>query len=380
MNRREFLKYSGAAALAGSCGASSLAYGKEKFGKRLAVISLQGGMDGLAAIPPLGDKYLFDQRPDLIGDEIFEINREFGLSKAMPNFYALLGKGEAFVVHASGFPYTKRSHFEGQNVIQSGVRVPFSEKTGWVGRSLAKVGLSGRALSVDKPLILRGYDDIETVYPAHVSGANDLDPELIQGLMNSAYGPLKDSLNKIGESIDMGMLNISRNPKTLAFTAGQAMARNDGPVVSFVEVGGFDTHAQQGVNQSGAQNKKLAELDQIIDAYRKGLGEKWSDTIILTVTEFGRTVKMNGSHGTDHGFGSATFVSGGLVGKGAVLSDWPSLKNSQLFENRDLMVTIDCRSLWCASLSKVFEIDHQILADEVFFDKSIPDISKYVFA
>ena len=128
-----------------------------------------------------------------------------------------------------------------------------AKKTGWVGRSLAKVGLSGRALSVDKPLILRGYDDIETVYPAHVSGANDLDPELIQGLMNSAYGPLKDSLNKIGESIDMGMLNISRNPKTLAFTAGQAMARNDGPVVSFVEVGGFDTHAQQGVNQSGAQ-------------------------------------------------------------------------------------------------------------------------------
>ena len=380
MNRREFLKYSGITGLAGACGFQSLAFGTEKFKKRLAVISLQGGMDGLAAIPPLGDKYLFDQRPDLIGNDIFEINREFGLSKSMPNFYRLLGKGEALVVHASGFPYTKRSHFEGQNVIQSGVKTPFSEKTGWVGRALAKVGLSGRALSVDKPLLLRGYDDIETIYPAHVSGANDLDSELIQGLMTGTYAPLQESLGKIGESIDMGMLNISRDPKTLAFTAGQAMARDDGPVASFVEVGGFDTHAQQGVNQRSAHNQNLAKLDQIIAAYRKGLGEKWRDTLILTVTEFGRTVKMNGSHGTDHGFGSATLISGGLVGQGAVISDWPSLKNSRLFENRDLMVTIDCRSLWCASLGKVFDIDHQTLADEVFFDNSIPDISEYVFA
>lgn len=382
MNRREFLKYSSAGLAAGSfLGSSSLALSSPRFSKRLAVISLQGGMDGLAAVPPLGDKFLFDQRPDLIGSEIFEINQEFGLSQSMPHYFRLLQNNEASIVHASAFPYTKRSHFEGQNVIQSGVKTPFGEKTGWLGRTLAKVGLSGRALSVDKPLLLRGYNDIETVYPAHIAGSNDLDASLINELMTtSSYGPLTESLEKIAKSINLGMLNIPRDPKTLAFTAGQAMSRGDGPVVSFVEVGGFDTHAQQGINQKGAQSRKLAELDNIIDAYRKGLGEKWQDTAIITVTEFGRTVKMNGSSGTDHGYGSATFLAGGLVGKGAVVADWPSLKSGNLFEGRDLLATIDSRSLWCAVLNRVFDIDHGTLRDEVFFDNAIPDLSEYLFS
>ena len=382
MDRRDFLTLS-SSLMVGACMASTTSYvhaNPNRTQKRLAIVLLEGGMDGLAAVPPLGDKYLFDHRSDLIGHELFELNREFGLSRAMPNFYDMMRRGNGAIVHASGFPYTKRSHFEGQNVIQTGVKTPFAEKTGWIGRTLSQVNLGGRALSLSKPLLLRGYDDVDTIYPAQMKGAKYLQPELMDMILaGSEYSPLKESIVKIKELTQESNFNLSRDPETLAFQAGQAMADDNGPVVSFVRVGGFDTHAQQGVDKTSVQNQKLAELDSIFSAFESGLAKKWQDTIVLTITEFGRTVKMNGSYGTDHGFGSATIMAGGLLKSGAVVSDWPSLKKSRLFDSRDLNVTIDSRSIWCASLSEVFNINHETLSEEVFFDNTIPNISRYLF-
>jgi uncharacterized protein (DUF1501 family) len=376
MDRRNFLKISGAITAGITLGSNSSisVAGRGETSNRLVIILLQGGMDGLAAVPPIGDRSLFDQRPDLTEKEPFELNREFGLTRELPYFFELFSKGEASVIHACGFPYTKRSHFEGQNVIQSGVTNPFSEKTGWVGRALSKLALTGRSISVSKPLILRGYDDIETVYPARLDGANDLSLEFIEAMMNSDYQPLRDSLEKINASILNGSFYGGRNLSKLAFQAGKAMSRDTGPVVSFMELGGFDTHAKQGTSQS-----KLEKLDQLIRAYRDGLGNRWKNTLVLTITEFGRTAKMNGSQGTDHGYGSATLMAGGLLKSANVVADWPSLKTSKLFERRDLNVTIDNRSLWSAALNVVFGLEHLEIAEEIFFDKTITDLSSQIF-
>ena len=125
---------------------------------------------------------------------------------------------------------------------------------------------------------------------------------------------------------------------------------------------------------------RLEELDSIFVAFKKGLGDKWGDSVILTITEFGRTVRMNGSWGTDHGYGSCAFLAGGRVKGGSVMTDWPGLAKARLFENRDLQSTIDLRSVFCGALKAAFAIPHEQAAAGIFGDRKIPDLAKYLFS
>ena len=157
------------------------------------------------------------------------------------------------------------------------------------------------------------------------------------------------------------------------------MAQPDGPISSVIYVRGFDTHAQQG-SSGGPHQANLRKLDSIFKAYREGLGDRWYETVIMTITEFGRTVKMNGSHGTDHGYGTATLLAGGLLKEGTVLTEWPGLKNDKLFERRDLMSTVDLRSIMCAAIEATLGIPHEHASKEIFQDSTISNIGKYLFS
>jgi uncharacterized protein (DUF1501 family) len=383
MLRRDLLKLSAGSMFLPALLKNQFAYANnEKTTRgRLIIIILQGGLDGLSAVAPIGDSALFDQRPDLIGLEDRQLTDGFAINNALKTFTRLVGSGEGSIVHATAFPYTKRSHFQGQNIIETGIPTPFASQTGWLGRALSLIDMGGRALSLDTPVLVKGPENIETIFPAKVMGANKIDADLATNLAKMSSNPdLASSFSKLADAARQDLLSADRSQRNLAFQAGKAMRASDGPVAAVTKIlSTFDSHANQGADR-GAQFRSLFDLDRVIEGYCAGLGERWSDSLIITLTEFGRTVKMNGSKGTDHGYGSSTFLAGGLLNKSQVVADWPGLKNKNLFEGRDLMATIDMRSVCCAALNAVYQVPHEVSAKEIFFDSSIPNIAKYIFS
>lgn len=378
LNRRQFLKASGATlALAGFPQYSTFASPRSP--GRLAVIILEGGMDGLGAIQPIGDSALFDLRPNLISERPIFINESFAINPNLGSYAEMVLNDEATVVHATSIPYTRRSHFEGQNLMENGYSIPFSSESGWLGRALSLLDFKGRALSLDKPLILRGFDDVENIYPSNVEGVDFLNSSLVNSVIDVAGPDFVKSLELLQTAIDNGEYSGGpRDPAGLAYAAGQAMALDDGPLAAVVRVIDFDTHAKQQADK-GTFGTQLGVLDRVFGSFKEGLGEKWADTIVMTITEFGRTVRQNGSYGTDHGYGTAGLLAGGRFSKGRVVADWPSLRLADQFEGRDLKATIDYRSVCSACLGEVFGIDHDEISREVFNDSSLPDISRYLF-
>ena len=170
----------------------------------------------------------------------------------------------------------------------------------------------------------------------------------------------------------------SRRNSSLAFNAGQQLSKIDGPRVAVFEVDGFDTHAAQG-SANGAHADCLNEYDSIIKGLKSSLGDKFNDTLILTLTEFGRTIKQNSSNGTEHGYGSAILIAGGLVKKSQIYTEWPGLKKKELFEGRDLNSTIDSRSVYASAMSNVFEIDFERIRKEVFWGEKLQNLSDKLF-
>jgi uncharacterized protein (DUF1501 family) len=168
-----------------------------------------------------------------------------------------------------------------------------------------------------------------------------------------------------------------RNNKNLAMKAGQVLSDPNGPRVAVFEVNGFDTHAAQG-GIDGTHTKCLVEMDTIIQNLK--ISQKtYENSIILTVTEFGRTIKKNGGNGTEHGYGTAVFLAGGLVKKSQVHTDWPGLKRKELFDGRDLNATIDARSIYASAMSTVFDLDFKRVEKEVFFGDKLQNLSDKLF-
>jgi uncharacterized protein (DUF1501 family) len=158
------------------------------------------------------------------------------------------------------------------------------------------------------------------------------------------------------------------------------MSQDGGPLSSVIKVTQFDTHANQGADEFGKHGKLLKLVDEIIAGYREGLGDAWDNSIILTLTEFGRTVRVNGTWGTEHGYGSAGLLAGGSITKSRVISKWPGLAENEQFEKRDLMSTIDYRSVCAACIEKSLGLDHDIIADKVFFTPELPRVYDYIFS
>ena len=378
LTRRQFLKASGASLFL--AGLPLPGFTKDKPPGTISVIMLEGGMDGLTAVPPFGDPNLSRMRKVLTPDNYLKLNSFFGLHPSFKYFSGLMAKNNASIVHATNFPYTARSHFEGQNLMQGAGLSPFSESTGWLGRSLDLAKLPGRSLSLDMPLILRGTDKNDNFFPASIKSSSKLSTQLIDMISMSHAEEGSSVFNKVSDKSTQKDSIVPRDPASLAKYAGKVMSQEGGPLSSVIKVTQFDTHANQGSDEFGNHGTQLTLIDDIIAGYREGLGDAWDRSIILTLTEFGRTVRVNGTHGTEHGYGSAGLLAGGAITKSRVISEWPGLAENEQFEKRDLMSTIDYRSVCAACIENALGFDHDIIADKIFFTPKLPRVYDYIFS
>jgi|TARA_B110000495_G_scaffold89494_1_gene77233 uncharacterized protein (DUF1501 family) len=381
LSRRDFLKATGASLFL--AGIPLQGYTKDKPPGNISVIILEGGMDGLTAVPPFGDPSLVAMRESIMSDKYLKLNSFFGLHSRLKTLSSLMAIDNASIVHATAFPYKKRSHFEGQDLMEGGGLSPFSQKTGWLGRSLELAKIPGSALSLNMPLILRGYSENDTYFPASIRNSTSLNASLIDAISKVHSKAGSDIFKKVRNKSRLTLGNKPRDIVSLAEYAGKAIAQKNGPVASVIRIPLFDSHAHQDYKDPHStlnHGRNLEKFDQVLAAYKKGLGDAWDNSIILTLTEFGRTVKVNGSWGTDHGFASAGILAGGLISKARVIADWPGLSNSEQFEGRDLMSTIDYRSVCAACIERALGLDHDLIASEVFFDSKLPRIFDEIFS
>ena len=360
MDRRSFIK--------GSIGTlymmanPSKAFPKAKItDKRLLIVLLRGGMDGLASIPPIGDKYLSKIRKDILVKGARNLDGFFGINPALHFLGSEYHKGRAGFVHATSFPYTGRSHFDGQNIMETGNEQPYATNTGWIGRAMNAGGYSSLSVSLPIPIILRGNEINSNFFPSKFQKLSSQDYSDISQLWHND-GQLNGLLEPIMErDIPPGR----GDTRELVSFAASEMHKTNGPRVGLLEFEGFDTHALQG-NEDGHHAANLSELDGVLQSFKNSMGALYDNTVVVTVTEFGRTAAENGTSGTDHGYASAIFLAGGLVNGKQVISDWPGLSERDLFEGRDVRMTIDARDVYAEVVKTVFD-----LTDE--------DITRYVF-
>ena len=383
ISRRDFLKGTATSLFLAGFNFPVLASTSRK--KNLIVIMLRGGMDGLCAVPVIGDKKFEKIRKGILIENPIKLNSDFGLHPKLKGFNECWNENTGAIVHATSIPYTARSHFEGQNLMESGGKVPYKDKTGWLGRgmNLANLKEDGLALSLPMPLILRGVPKNNNFYPTDGKLPREDTLELLRSVYaESSEEELLDMMNfikkrKVEQMMGGGQSYDQRNNKNLAMKAGQILSNSNGPRVAVFEVNGFDTHAAQG-GINGTHTKCLVEMDTIIQNLK--LSKKtYDNSVILTVTEFGRTIKRNGGNGTEHGYGTALFLAGGLVKKSQVHTDWPGLKRKELFDGRDLNVTIDARSVYASAMSSVFDLDFNRIEKEVFFGDKLQNLSDKLF-
>ena len=378
VSRRVFL--SGSASLIVTTPMISRAFGSTSSKKNLIVVMLRGGMDGLTAVPYIGNNILKKARPDIGVHKPIQITSDFALHPQLKKFKKLWDENKASIFHATSIPYTGRSHFEGQYLMESGGTVPYYDKTGWLGRALETVNKKSLSISLPMPLILRGGRDLDNFMPS----ANRLPDDETLKILAADYHEdevLSNVLRTIRKR-PIAMMQTSKNSSQdiirLAKIAGQQLSKFDGPSVAVFDIAGFDTHADQGGN-NGEHAKKLKQFDQIIGTLEDELSSAFENTIIVSLTEFGRTIDQNGGSGTEHGYGSAILMAGGLLSKSRIIGDWPGLEKKNLFEGRDLNSSIDARAVYASILARVLDSDHKNIVENAFFNTNLPDMTQRIF-
>jgi uncharacterized protein (DUF1501 family) len=361
MKRRNFLK--GSLGTLYMMASPNMAFPDVKLSeKRLLVVLLRGGLDGLAAVPPLADKNLSKIRKDVLVQGANDLDGFFGIHPNLKFLENEYHSGNAAFVHATSFPYTGRSHFDGQNIMETGSEQAYAVTSGWVGRAMNAAGFSSLAVSLPIPIILRGNEVNSNYFPTNFSKATKKEYAEIEKMWKSdsqLNGMLKDISSRDtmkhgrGDTIDL-----------VGYAASQ-MHKKNGPRVGLLEIDGFDTHALQG-NEQGEHAELLEDLDNILRVFKERMGPLYDDTAIVTVTEFGRTAFENGTQGTDHGWASSMILAGGLVKGKQVVSDWPGLSKRNLFEDRDLTMTIDARDIYAEVIKTVFDLEDDVISEHVF--------------
>ena len=347
--------------------------------KNIVIISLRGGMDGLTAVP-VNDSLINRYRSDLILNNKLKLNSDFSLHPKLKTLHSLWSENLAAVVHATNIPYTERSHFDGQNIMETGALKAYTEKTGWLGRGMKSAGLYGSslALSLPMPLLLRGVEKNNNYYPTWMHLPKR---EVIERITRAYDGVEQDKLQEVYNVIMNRPLTMQGGDETLdSLSKRTAQILKDplGPKVAVFDLEGFDTHTAQGTD-NGEHADNLQDVDLIIKNLHAGMGSDFDNTLILTLTEFGRTVEQNGGNGTEHGYGSAILMAGGLLKKSQVFTDWPGLKKGDLFQGRDLLSTIDSRSIYASAMTAVFDVEFDRLRNDVFWNEDIKDVSSLLF-
>ncbi len=342
-----------------SVGRTSLALAGAATERRFVVVLLRGALDGLAAVLPYGDPALARLRGDLLPPApgqpggAFDLDGFFALCPALAGLYSLYQAGELVPVHAVASPTRSRSHFEAQDDLESGADHRLS--SGWLNRAVAALPAPSAspaggalAIGVSVPLLVRGPALVGNWAPASFAAPQ---PDLYAQIAalhraDPVTGPaIAEGLRERGFSAEVLGASTGGRERfafpALAGAAGRMLRAVDGPRIAALEIGGWDTHA----DQTGRLAQPLRQLDTGLLALKEGLGEAWRQSCVLVITEFGRTVRVNGTKGTDHGTGTVALVLGGAAAGGRVRSDWPGLADRVLLDRRDLRPTADLRSV-----------------------------------
>lgn len=410
-SRRQFLTAAGVLAAGGALlPAVSFAHPGAPGRARLVAVLMRGALDGLAAVPPYGDPAYAGLRrslalpaPGAAGGAL-PLTGIFGLHPSLSFLHQSFLAQELVVFHAVASPYRERSHFDGQDVLESGLTTPHAAPSGWLNRALAQLPgprrEAGVALGANIPLLLRGPCEVTSWSSSKLASVDDDtltrlsdlytgDPVLAArlaealaadtlvsaqedggGMMSAARmdstGPAAaPSTNAQGQGQSQGQLQ--GRYEAVVRAAARFLAPEQGPQVAVLDTSGWDTHAGEGSAQ-GQLAGRLGQLDAGLALLKTELGTRWADTAVLLVTEFGRTAAVNGTQGTDHGTATSAFLLGGAVRGGRVIADWPGLSARALYQGRDVQPTLDLRAVLKGVLHEHLQVPAGALARSVFPD------------
>jgi uncharacterized protein (DUF1501 family) len=407
LSRRRFLEsslFAGASTLV----AARLAFAAAPTDSRFVFVLLRGALDGLNAVPPVGDPDYARLRGQIAiarsgAGAALPLTADFGLHPALSFLHASYAAKELAVLHAVASPYRERSHFDAQNVLESGDNRPYGTTSGWINRALTTLPAdmsreAGVALGANVPLAMRGPAEVASWSPTKIAALDEatlsritdlyardavLSRRLADALQSDAIAmeaqaaaeaetqadgdaPVMSAATPVANDAKEKRNYNARYAETARAAAG-FLKREDGPRVAMFDTSGWDTHANEG-GATGQLALRLRGLDAALAALKESLGPVWRKTVVLVATEFGRTAAINGTRGTDHGTGAAAFLLGGAVAGGRVITDWPGLSPASLLENRDLKPTRDLRTVMKGVLR-----DHLGVANAALDSKVFPD-------
>jgi uncharacterized protein (DUF1501 family) len=366
---------------------------------RLLTIVLRGALDGLAVAAPVGD-------PDWVrlrGDKGLALDGQvpalpldgfFALNPAMSNLHRLYQAGQAIILHAVATPYRERSHFDGQDVLESGLAKPGAVDTGWLNRTFSALepggpavlrGSQAFAVGPITPLIVRGPAPVLSWVPPRLPPVGDdttmrlldlyhhtdptfarvLDERIGLAAVARAGGMSSEPGNQRPANQGGGIGQVRAYFAEAAGAAAKFLAGPQGPRIGALALDGWDTHVNEGAVK-GRLAELLGALDGAIAAIETNMGAAWRETVVVLVTEFGRTARLNGNDGSDHGTAAAALLVGGALKGGRVIADWPGIKPGDLYDGRDLKPTSDLRAAFKGLLEDHLRADPGKLEAAVF--------------
>jgi uncharacterized protein (DUF1501 family) len=360
VNRRSFLASAGASASLASLAFPKMAFARANTPRRFVFIIQRGAADGLAILAPTGDPAFAGLRGDLAQDATggAKLNSFFTLHPALAESAKMYAARQALYVHAVASPYRDRSHFDGQNVLETGGTSAYQLRDGWMNRLLGLLPpdeARALALSDTVPMALRGSREVASYAASKLPDPSD---DLLTRVA-ALYEPDQQlhALWSTAMATRMTAAGVTdaggQNGAATGALAAKMLSGDKGARIAMIETNGWDTHSGQG----GRLNSQLRNLDQTLAAMKIGLGADWANTLVVVATEFGRTARPNGTGGTDHGQASAAMLLGGAVAGGKVIADWPGLSNAALYEGRDLKPTTDLDSLIASAVAQHFGLE-----------------------
>lgn len=366
MSRRHFLTVSAAGAGA-MLVAPRIALANVATDRRFVFVIQRGAADGLNIVVPYAEPAYASLRGPLAIDAstAFKLDGTFALHPSLAQTARFYAAKQALFVHAVATPYRDRSHFDGQNVLETGGSAPYQTRDGWLNRLVAMLPASRAqaiAFAPTVPTALRGKVEVASYAPSALPAAPD-DLLLRVGQLyehDPQLGPLWASA--MAARGMAGEAGARQDPASVGKLAASFLAHDDGPRIAMIETGGWDTHSAQNTRLSN----QLKALDTMLAALAEGLGPVWGKTTVLVATEFGRTAAANGTGGTDHGTGSVAMLMGGAVAGGRVLGDWPGLRAGDLYEGRDLKPTSSLDAVIAGAAGATFGLDPHRTAEALF--------------
>jgi uncharacterized protein (DUF1501 family) len=368
LDRRSFITAGSAASVMAALNFPRMAFARANTQRRVVFIIQRGAADGLHIVAPTGDPTYAGLRGDFAQDLASgaKLGTFFTLHPALAETAKIYADRQALFVHAVASPYRDRSHFDGQNVLESGGSAAYRLKDGWMNRLLGLLPpdeAKGLALSSTVPMALRGAHPVSSYATSPLpSPTNDLLARVTalyesDQQLHALWSAALETRMKAGALMQQG-----GQKGAAAGTLAAKMLKSDGARIAMVETNGWDTHS----GQRGRLTAQLRDLDLLLAALKTGLGAEWANTLVIVATEFGRTARPNGTGGTDHGQASAAMLLGGAVAGGQVIADWPGLSNAALYEGRDLKPTIDVDALIAGALAQHYGVEPMRLMTTLF--------------